>query len=53
MATCHHRHGHDGSCHGSGGHVSCGDCSNGVRRVVSALLSHDGDEYASPDVEQG
>lgn len=56
MATCHPHHGHDGSCHdygGNGVHVNCGDCSNGDRCVVSALLSHGGDEYASPDVEQG
>jgi hypothetical protein len=56
VATCRHRHGHDGSRHGydgNGAHVSRGDCSNGNCCVVSALLSHGGDEYASLDEEQG
>jgi hypothetical protein len=57
MATCHHRCGHDGSCRGydgNGAHVSRGDCSSGGVHMVWALLSHGGgDEYASPDVEQG
>jgi hypothetical protein len=58
----YHRHGNCGGWHihhgrgsrcGNGVHVSDGDCSNGVG-VVSALPPpHGGDEYASPDVEQG
>lgn len=56
IATCHHRHGRDGSYHGydgNGAHVSRGDCSNGGGCVVLASVSHGGDECVSLDVEQG